>query len=93
MDNHFYQLKNKITSLINVTNNVYQNTFFNEETDENYLNTGINLTKLENGDYILVNEYITSDDENNKHIALKYMIIKKQYILYLMKMVIEKRLL
>lgn len=71
MDNHFYQLKNNITSLINVTNNIYQNTFFNEETDENYLNTGINLTKLENGDYILVNEYITSDDENNKHIALK----------------------
>ena len=71
MDNHFYQLKYNITSLINVTNNIYQNTFFNEETDENYLNTGINLTKLENGDYILVNEYITSDDENNKHIALK----------------------
>lgn len=71
MDNHFYQLKNNITSLINVTNNIYQNTFFNEETDENYLNTGINLTKLENGDYILVNEYITSDDENNKHVALK----------------------
>lgn len=71
-----YQMKNgqyhsfNTTSMINVSNQVQAS--LNLETNRLYLNTGINLSLLEKGDYLFFSDYITENNFSSKHKAIKF---------------------
>lgn len=69
MSNGHYHSFNT-TSMINVSNQVQASV--NQKTDKEFLNTGINLSLLEKGDYLIFSDYITENNFSSKHKAIKF---------------------
>ena len=58
-------------SLINVSSDIIDFTSINNSVDKNYLNGGIDLTSLSKGDYLVFDEFITENNIDGLHKAIK----------------------